>query len=194
MRSGLTSDFLDLARAVREEIGNSELRSCVHRARRPNGYAHLDQLYVRRDAGRWARLRVRHIAAGVGSHSQCHFLHLAISCALAKGNGAHIWAERYDRQLDDIFALQDEISDKVVGAIEPNLRNAEIDRVQRRRPDSLEAYDLVLRAQPFAYSHLAKDAAIAIPLLAKALEIDPIMRLLMHRSHFAIIAASAEPA
>jgi TolB-like protein len=88
-------------------------------------------------------------------------------------NGAHIWAERYDRQLDDIFALQDEISDKVVGAIEPNLRNAEINRVRRRRPDSLEAYDLVLRAQPFAHSHLAEDAAIAIPLLAKALEIEP---------------------
>jgi TolB-like protein len=88
-------------------------------------------------------------------------------------NGAHIWAERYDRQLDDIFALQDEISDKVVGAIEPNLRNAEFNRMRRRRPDSLEAYDLVLRAQPFAYSHLAEDAAIAIPLLNKALEFEP---------------------
>ena len=88
-------------------------------------------------------------------------------------NGAHIWVERYDRQLDDIFALQDEISDKVVGAIEPSLRNAEITRVRRRRPDSLEAYDFVLRAQPFAFSHLAEDAAIAIPLLNKALEIEP---------------------
>jgi TolB-like protein/Tfp pilus assembly protein PilF len=88
-------------------------------------------------------------------------------------NGTHIWAERYDRQLDDIFALQDEISDKVVGAIEPNLRNAEISRVRRRRPDSLEAYDFVLRARPFAHSHLAEDAAIAIPLLNKALEIEP---------------------
>ncbi len=88
-------------------------------------------------------------------------------------NGTHIWAERYDRQLDDIFALQDEISDKVVGAIEPNLRSAEISRVRRRRPDSFEAYDFVLRAQPFAHSHLAEDAAIAIPLLNKALEIEP---------------------
>jgi TolB-like protein len=87
-------------------------------------------------------------------------------------NGAHIWAERYDRQLDDIFALQDEISDEVVGAIEPNLRNAEFNRMRRRRPDSLEAYDLVLRAQPFALSHLAEDAAIAIPLLNRALEIE----------------------
>jgi TolB-like protein len=87
-------------------------------------------------------------------------------------NGAHIWVETYDRQLEDIFALQDEISDKVVGAIEPSLRNAELNRVRRRRPESLEAYDLVLRALPFAYSHLAEDAAIAIPLLARALDIE----------------------
>ena len=62
--------------------------------------------------------------------------------------GAHVWAERYDRQLDDIFALQDEIALSVVGAIEPSLRRAEIERVKRKRPDSLDAYDLVLRAQP----------------------------------------------
>ena len=87
--------------------------------------------------------------------------------------GAHLWVERYDRQLDDIFALQDEISDSVIGAIEPNLRDAELNRVRRRRPGSLEAYDLVLRAQPFAHSHLAEDAAIAIPLLTKALTFEP---------------------
>jgi TolB-like protein/Tfp pilus assembly protein PilF len=87
--------------------------------------------------------------------------------------GEHLWVERYDRQLDDIFALQDDISDSVIGAIEPNLRDAELNRVQRRRPGSLEAYDLVLRAQPFAHSHLAEDAAIAIPLLTKALTFEP---------------------
>jgi TolB-like protein len=88
-------------------------------------------------------------------------------------SGAHIWVERYDRQIDDIFSLQDEISDSVIGALEPNLRNAEMSRVRRQRPDSIEAYDLVLRAQPFAHSHLAEDAAIAIPLLRKALDIEP---------------------
>ncbi|MGE5201631.1 MAG: adenylate/guanylate cyclase domain-containing protein, partial [Acidobacteriota bacterium] len=51
--------------------------------------------------------------------------------------GAHLWAERYDRPLDDIFALQDEITLSVVGAIEPSLRQAEIERVKRRRPDDL---------------------------------------------------------
>jgi TolB-like protein/Tfp pilus assembly protein PilF len=86
--------------------------------------------------------------------------------------GVHLWVERYDRLLDDIFALQDEITMSVIGAIEPNLRRAEIERVGRKRPDSLDAYDLVLRALPFVYSHIAEDAATAIPLLAKALELD----------------------
>jgi TolB-like protein/Tfp pilus assembly protein PilF len=86
--------------------------------------------------------------------------------------GTHLWVERYDRLLDDIFALQDEITMNVVGAIEPNLRRVEIERVKRKRPDSLDAYDLVLRALPFVYSHIAEDAATAIPLLAKALELD----------------------
>jgi adenylate cyclase len=48
--------------------------------------------------------------------------------------GAHLWAERYDRPLDDIFALQDEITLSVIGAIEPSLRQAEIERVKRKRP------------------------------------------------------------
>jgi adenylate cyclase len=85
----------------------------------------------------------------------------------------HLWTERYDRELDDIFALQDEITMSVIGAIEPNLRKAEIERVSRKRPDSLDAYDLVLRAMPSVYSHIAQDALAAIPLLEKALELDP---------------------
>jgi TolB-like protein/Tfp pilus assembly protein PilF len=87
--------------------------------------------------------------------------------------GSHVWVERYDRKLEDIFALQDEISISVISAIEPSLKRAEIERVRRRRPGNLEAYDLVLRAQPFAHSHLAEEAAIAIPLLKRALEFEP---------------------
>jgi len=85
----------------------------------------------------------------------------------------HLWVERYDRELDDVFALQDEIAMSVIGAIEPNLRKAELDRIKRKRPDSLDAYDLVLQAMPYAYSHMPDKAAIAIPLLKKALEIEP---------------------
>jgi adenylate cyclase len=87
--------------------------------------------------------------------------------------GAHVWAERYDRRLEDIFALQDEITLSVVGAIEPSLRDAEIDRVKRKRPDSLDAYDLVLRAIPHVYVAMPEEAAKAVPILEKALALEP---------------------
>ena len=61
----------------------------------------------------------------------------------------------------------------VIGAIEPNLRDAEIERVKRKRPDSLDAYDLVLRAIPHAYVATPEGAAKAVPLLEKALALEP---------------------
>jgi adenylate cyclase len=87
--------------------------------------------------------------------------------------GAHVWAERYDRKPDDIFALQDEITLSVVGAIEPKLRLAEIERVKRKRSDSLDAYDLVLHAQPDVYSRIPERVTKALLLLERALTLDP---------------------
>lgn len=86
--------------------------------------------------------------------------------------GAHVWAEKFDRVLDDIFSVQDEITLSVVGAIEPNLRNAEIRRAVKR-PRSLDAYDLVLRALPFTHRRMVEDANLAIPLLSQAVEFEP---------------------
>jgi adenylate cyclase len=86
---------------------------------------------------------------------------------------AHLWAEQYDRLLEDVFALQDEITMRVVGAIEPSLRKAEIERVKRKRPSNLNAYDLVLRALPFVFTRMPKEAATAIPLLEDALKLEP---------------------
>jgi adenylate cyclase len=85
----------------------------------------------------------------------------------------HIWAERYDRALDDIFALQDEITTSTVAAIEPSLRRAEIERAKRKRPDNLDAYDLVLRATAFSNSGMPEGASQAMPLLARALALEP---------------------
>jgi tetratricopeptide (TPR) repeat protein len=85
----------------------------------------------------------------------------------------HIWAERFDRVLDDIFAVQDELTARVVGAIEPNLRLAEIERVRRARPKDLTAYDLVLRALPHIHNKMVSGAEAAIPLLREALEKEP---------------------
>jgi adenylate cyclase len=97
-----------------------------------------------------------------------------ITCQLIEAQtGAHLWAERYDRPLDDIFAIQDEITLSVVGAIEPSLRQAEIERTKRKRPDSLDAYDLVLRALPHAYTAMPEGAAKAIPLIERALALEP---------------------
>jgi TolB-like protein/class 3 adenylate cyclase len=88
-------------------------------------------------------------------------------------SGRHVWAERYDRALDDIFTVQDEITLSVVGYIEPSLRQAEIERAKRKRPDSLDAYDLYLRALPYAMVFMPGDADKALPLLRQSLELEP---------------------
>jgi adenylate cyclase len=89
------------------------------------------------------------------------------------GTGAHVWAERYDRALDDIFEVQDDITLSVVGAIEPSLRQAEIERARRKRPDNLDAYDLYLRALPHAYVLMPGEADKALALLDRALALQP---------------------
>jgi TolB-like protein len=66
-----------------------------------------------------------------------------ISAQMVEAETGHqLWTERFDRPLDDVFALQDEIALNVVSAIEPSLRRAEVQRVNRKRPESLDAYDL----------------------------------------------------
>lgn len=98
---------------------------------------------------------------------------IRISAQLVEAeSGTHLWAHRYDRRLDDIFALQDEITLSVVGAIEPSMRDAEIERVKRKRPDNLDAYDLVLRALPYVYVAMPEEAARAVPLLERALALE----------------------
>jgi adenylate cyclase len=88
-------------------------------------------------------------------------------------SGTHVWAERYDRSLDDIFELQDDITLSVVGAIEPNLRQAEMERARRKRPENLDAYDLYLRALPHAYVPMPSEADKALAFLSRALDLDP---------------------
>jgi adenylate cyclase len=85
----------------------------------------------------------------------------------------HVWADRYDGTLGDIFALQDAMTMSVIGAIEPTLRKAEIERARRKRPDSLDAYDLYLRALPFAGTAMPGDADKALSLLEEAIRLEP---------------------
>ena len=98
----------------------------VKRVGRELGVRYLVQGSVRKDGGR-----------------------VRISAQMVEAQSGHqLWSERFDRSLDDVFALQDEIALNVVSAIEPSLRRAEVERVKRKRPDSLDAYDLVLQARP----------------------------------------------
>jgi adenylate cyclase len=87
--------------------------------------------------------------------------------------GAHLWADRYDGALEDVFELQDQITDKVIGVVEPSLQKSEIERSRRKHPESLDAYDLYLRAVPYFASRKLADARIAADLLRKALDLDP---------------------
>jgi len=87
--------------------------------------------------------------------------------------GAHLWADRYDGAIEDVFELQDRITETIVGIIEPNLRLAEIERARRKRPDSLGAYDLYLRALPHFASVMPEEANIGLGYLEEALKLDP---------------------
>jgi len=87
--------------------------------------------------------------------------------------GAHLWADRFDGLLEDVFELQDKVALSVAGVIEPTLRQSEIERARRKRPDSLDAYDLYLRALPYTGAAMPEDADKALPLLGKAIELEP---------------------
>jgi adenylate cyclase len=87
--------------------------------------------------------------------------------------GVHLWADRFEGSLADVFALQDKITESVVSAITPTVFQAEIDLAARRRPTNLSAYDLCLRAQPHFYSMTREGLAEALQLAHRALELDP---------------------
>lgn len=87
--------------------------------------------------------------------------------------GVHLWADRYDGSLDDIFDLQDRITEAVAGALQPSIRLAEIERSRRKRPQELGAYDYAMRAMQHAWVLERTSAAQALDLLDKALKFDP---------------------
>jgi TolB-like protein len=87
--------------------------------------------------------------------------------------GAHIWAERFDGPLDDIFELQDRVASSVAGAIEPKLRQSEIERASRKPAANLTAYDLYLRALAEFHKYTAEGMRQAVAVLQRALAIDP---------------------
>ena len=87
--------------------------------------------------------------------------------------GGHLWAERFDGALDDVFDLQDQITAGVVAAIEPSARQAEIERAKRKRPDNLDAYDLYLRGLEQSYTYTPAGRSAGLILLEAAIALDP---------------------
>jgi TolB-like protein len=87
--------------------------------------------------------------------------------------GRQLWAERYDRSLADVFAVQDEITEAIVAAIEPQLYAAENFRARRKPPESLDAWDLVMRALSHYWRATRQDNIVAQALLEKAIALDP---------------------
>jgi adenylate cyclase len=87
--------------------------------------------------------------------------------------GAHVWSSHYDGTLNDIFDLQDRITEQVAGALQPSIRIAEIERSRRKQPQDLGAYDYTMRAMPHVWKLENEESAKALELLDKALAIDP---------------------
>jgi adenylate cyclase len=86
--------------------------------------------------------------------------------------GAHLWADRIDGAVEDVFELQDEVTTRVVGAIEPSITEAEINRARVKPTSSLGAYDLFLRALSLHYSQTRGDVDEALRLLQRAIALD----------------------
>jgi tetratricopeptide (TPR) repeat protein len=87
--------------------------------------------------------------------------------------GAHLWAERFDGELEDIFDLQDQVTASVVGAIAPKLEQAEIERAKRKPTESLDAYDYFLRGLAALHLWTRDSNSVALQLFYKAIERDP---------------------
>ncbi len=85
----------------------------------------------------------------------------------------HLWAERYDRELTDIFELQDEVTQAIIGALPSRLEAADIERIKRKRPQNLVAYDYVLRSKILHHRGTREANAEALQVLNKAIEVDP---------------------
>jgi TolB-like protein/Flp pilus assembly protein TadD len=88
-------------------------------------------------------------------------------------SGSHLWGDKFDGDLGDIFAFQDAITESVIGLVEPELRRAEIERSRRKRPENLDAYDLYLQALPYMNGVDTEGYREALALLRRAVALDP---------------------
>ncbi|MEJ8574806.1 BTAD domain-containing putative transcriptional regulator [Microbaculum marinum] len=142
-------DFFVIARQTAETLRDSPLDT--REIGRALGVRYILEGAVRR-AGNRARITVGLIDAEAGTQ---------------------LWSNRFDGDASDVFDFQDEVASAVAGALHPSLRQAEIDRALRKRPDNLQAYDLILRAYPHFWAHTRDDNAEAAELFGRAIGIEP---------------------
>jgi adenylate cyclase len=88
-------------------------------------------------------------------------------------SGRHVWAERYDRELADIFELQDELTRHIVAALPSRVESARLELVKRKKPSDMSVYDRVLRAKLCHHSGSPEDNALGLKLLDEAIQLDP---------------------
>jgi len=88
-------------------------------------------------------------------------------------NAAHLWADRYDRELANIFELQDEITNRVIDSVGPQIIVAEAARVRRKPPQNIDAWDLVMQALPHMWRMSTEEQRLAQEFLQQAVAIDP---------------------
>lgn len=129
------------------------------------GRAGVDVRQIGRDLG------VRYVVEGsvrrVGER-------VRITAQLVETDGGnHIWSNKIDGAIADLFDLQDRMAAEVASAIQPSIRRAEVERARKKRPDTLAAYDLVMRAFPHLWAHRPEDNREAIVLLERALALEP---------------------
>jgi TolB-like protein len=136
---------------------------------RNSSFKYRGQAVDMRDVAR--ELGVRYLLEGsvrrIGSR-------LRITAHLADGGtGEHLWGRTFDGVVADIFDVQDHIAEHVVGVIEPEIRRAETERSRRKRPETLDAYDLVLQAQALLRSGDLDDNSRAFALCQQAIVLEP---------------------
>jgi TolB-like protein/tetratricopeptide (TPR) repeat protein len=117
------------------------------------------------------RLGVRYVLEGSIRKTQDK---VRVSAQLVDATtGSHVWADRFDSDLHDVFDVQDKIVASVVGALEPQLLRAELERIRQKRPDNFDAYDLTLSGLSHMNKLRADETAIALGYFRKAIEADP---------------------
>jgi adenylate cyclase len=109
----------------------------------------------------------------MGSLAQSDDCIRAVVRLLDSTSGVHVWGDTYDGTTGDLFGLQDRVTEGIMRAILPAIRGSEIERARRKRPEDLDAYDLMMRAYPFVFAAYPRAANRALDLLSRAMEVEP---------------------